>query len=46
PLTHPLSLELLKRDVKNINSFFRKFGISIEDDRKIYEKLIEIIEER
>lgn len=36
---NPIAPELLKRDVKNINSFFTKIGIRVIDSEKLYRDL-------
>jgi RIO kinase 1 len=41
-----LAPELLKRDIKNINSYFSKFNITVKDSEKIYEELERIIKEK
>lgn len=37
PLEHPMAHTLLKRDISNINRFFRRFGIEVVDEDKLYE---------
>jgi RIO kinase 1 len=39
-LDHPLSHEFLKRDVKNINKFFRKLGVGVLEDGELYEWIV------
>ena len=39
-LEHPLSDELLMRDLTNLNGFFEKFKIKIESVDDIYEKIV------
>jgi RIO kinase 1 len=39
-LEHPLSHELLRRDLTNLNGFFEKFKIKIESVDGIYEKIV------
>ncbi|MGC9059138.1 MAG: serine protein kinase RIO [Candidatus Aenigmatarchaeota archaeon] len=38
---HPLALQFLERDVKNINNFFKKMNVEI--DENLFEKLKEVI---
>lgn len=38
-LKHPNSMNLLKRDINNINRFFSKRGVPIEDSTKIFEDI-------
>jgi RIO kinase 1 len=45
-IRNPLAPELLKRDLKNINSYFSKFNITLKDSEKIYKELEEIIKEK
>lgn len=40
------ALELLKRDIKNINSYFSKLNIPVKDSKKIYKELNQIIKEK
>jgi len=41
-----LALELLKRDIKNINSYFSKLNTSVKDPKKVYKELNQIIKEK
>lgn len=41
----PIALDLLKRDVKNVNSYFSKLGIQT-DTEKIYKELEQVIKEK
>jgi len=41
-----MALELLKRDVKNINSYFSKLNLHLKPPEKAYEELKKIIEEK
>ncbi|KAL6247566.1 Serine/threonine-protein kinase rio1 [Rhinocladiella similis] len=34
---HPRSLDFLRMDIKNVNDFFRRQGVSVLNDRKVYE---------
>ncbi|KIW14865.1 hypothetical protein PV08_07650 [Exophiala spinifera] len=34
---HPRSLDFLRMDIKNVNDFFRRQGVSVLIDRKVYE---------
>jgi len=45
-LSNPLALELLKRDVKNLNSYFSKLNIPLKNPKKIYKELNQIIKEK
>jgi len=38
--------KLLKRDVKNINSYFSKLNVPVKDSKKIYDELIKLIEKK
>ena len=37
---HPNAKEFLKRDINNINRFFSKRGISVEDSTKLFEDIV------
>ncbi|MEE8384117.1 MAG: RIO1 family regulatory kinase/ATPase, partial [Nitrosopumilus sp.] len=39
-LRHPNALEFLKRDIYNINRFFNKRGISVEDSKILFEDIV------
>jgi RIO kinase 1 len=39
-LKHPLALELLKRDIKNVNDYFSKLGVSVKDNEEVYKNLV------
>jgi RIO kinase 1 len=41
-----MALELLKRDIKNINSYFSKLNLHLKQPEKIYEELKRIIEKK
>jgi len=41
-----MALELLKRDVKNINTYFSKLNIPVKDPKNIYKELNQIIKEK
>jgi len=45
-VNNPLALELLERDVKNLNSYFSKLNIPVKDSKKIYKNLNQIIKEK
>ncbi len=40
PFSHPLAKEFLVRDLKNINSYFKKIGISVKSEEEIIKELI------
>ena len=42
-LKNQIALELLKRDVKNINSYFSKLDIAVKDSEDIFKELIMLI---
>jgi RIO kinase 1 len=39
---HPNAKEFLKRDIKNINSYFKKLDVKLEDEEKLYDRLIKV----
>ncbi len=41
-----MALELLKRDVKNINSYFSKLNLHLKQPEKVYEELKRVIEKK
>jgi len=45
-INNQMALELLKRDVKNINSYFSKLNLHLKQPKKVYEELKEIIEKK
>jgi RIO kinase 1 len=42
-LKNQIALELLKRDIKNINSYFSKLNIAVKDPECIFKELIKLI---
>jgi len=45
-LKNQIALELLKRDIKNINSYFSKLNLHLKEPEEIYEELKKIIEKK
>jgi len=46
-INHPNAKEFLKRDVENINRFFRKeAGIEVEDDEVVFKRVLPCLERR
>jgi RIO kinase 1 len=41
---HPRSLDFLRMDIKNVNDFFRRKGVSVLSDRKCYEFITKVSE--
>lgn len=39
---HPRAKEFLKRDVENINSYFKKNGVKVKDDEKLLNNLLKL----
>jgi len=44
-INNPAALELLKRDIKNVNSYFSKLGIKTDIER-VYKELEQVIKEK
>jgi len=42
PLRHPLAKDFLKRDLKNINSYFKKLGVKVKSVDSMLNKLLKI----
>jgi len=40
---HPLAKDFLKKDIKNINSYFEKFGVNIKSSEELFESLSKIM---
>ncbi len=45
-LKNQMALELLKRDIKNINSYFSKLDIAVKDSESIFKELIMLIKSK
>jgi RIO kinase 1 len=45
-LKNQMALELLKRDIKNINSYFSKLNIAVKDPEDIFNELIKLIKSK
>jgi len=45
-LKNQIALELLKRDIKNINSYFSKLNIALKDPEDIFKDLMKIIKQK
>jgi RIO kinase 1 len=45
-LKNQSALELLKRDIKNINSYFSKLDIAVKDPEDIFKELIKLIKSK
>jgi len=45
-INNQMALELLKRDVKNINSYFSKLNLHLKQPEKVYEELKRLIEKK
>jgi RIO kinase 1 len=39
PVSHTQAEEFLKRDIKNINKYFKKIGVEVKDGEEIFNKL-------
>jgi RIO kinase 1 len=44
PHSHPLAKEFLKRDIKNINSYFKKLGVEVENEEELFNNLLKMID--
>lgn len=44
PLRHQLAKEFLKRDLKNVNSYFKKLGVKVKDIEKMLNQLLKAVE--
>lgn len=42
PLKHPLAKELLLRDLNNVNSYFKKLGVKVNDAQTVLNDLLKI----
>ena len=42
PITLPISIELLKRDIRNINNYFAELGVEIISDEEILRRCTEV----
>lgn len=42
PLKHTMAKEFLRRDIRNINSYFQKLGIKVEDEEELFNNLVKI----
>jgi RIO kinase 1 len=45
-LKNQMALELLKRDIKNINSYFSKLNIAVKDPEDIFNELLKLIKSK
>jgi len=45
-IKNPMAPELLKRDIKNVNSYFLKLDVAVKDSEKIYKELEQIMKEK
>ncbi len=43
-LKNNIALDLLKRDIQNINSYFKKIGVKVKDNEKLYEEFLRLVE--
>jgi len=44
PLRHEMAKEFLKRDIKNINSYFKKLGVEVKDEEELFNSLSKMVE--
>lgn len=42
---HPRSLDFLRMDIKNVNDFFKRQGVAVLSDKKVFELLTKYVEE-
>lgn len=42
PLRHPLAKDFLKRDLKNINSYFKKLGVKVKSVENMLNRLLKV----
>jgi RIO kinase 1 len=45
-IKNPMASQLLKRDIKNVNSYFLKLNVAIKDSDQIYKELEQTIEKK
>ena len=45
-IDNQMALELLKRDIKNINSYFSKLNLNLKQPEKVYEELKKTLEKK
>jgi RIO kinase 1 len=45
-IKNQMALELLKRDIKNINSYFSKLNVAVKDPEDIFNELIKLIKSK
>jgi len=45
PLRHSMAKEFLKRDIKNINFYFKKMGIEVKDEEELFNDLLKVVVE-
>jgi RIO kinase 1 len=44
PLKHAMAKEFLKRDIKNINSYFKKFGVEVREEEELFNNLSKVMD--
>jgi len=45
-IKNPMAEELLKRDIKNTNSYFSKLNVNIKDSKKLFEELMGAVQRK
>jgi RIO kinase 1 len=45
-IKNQMAIELLKRDIKNINSYFSKLNVAVKDPEDIFNELIKLIKSK